>query len=71
MNNLDFLGKFTFTPEDFEYDPKVSSENIKFLKKEYTLNQTHQSAYFFKTGDQIVTTDSTKLRESHSRAFYS
>ena len=54
------LGKFTFTPADFEYD-RDSSENIKFLKKKYTLDETHQSAYFFKIGDRIVTTDKYEI----------
>ena len=55
-----YIGKFNFTPADFEYDPG-SSENIKFLKKEYILDHTHQSAYFFETGDQIVTTESHEV----------
>ena len=63
----DFLGKFNFSPEDFNYVESGNSEIIDFQKKEYTVNNTHQSAYFFEEGDHIVTTTSTNLRESNSR----
>ncbi|MFS0904276.1 transglycosylase SLT domain-containing protein [Priestia aryabhattai] len=43
------LGQFPFTTEDFDYDIS-QDENIKFLKKEYTLtDQLHSSAYLMKS----------------------
>ncbi|WP_078409084.1 S-layer homology domain-containing protein [Priestia abyssalis] len=60
------LGQFPFHTADFEYDPN-SSENIVFRKMEYTLtDETHTSAYFFKTGDKVVVTDDVNLRAQPS-----
>ena len=60
------LGKFPFTTKDFKYDPD-SRENIEFLEKKYTLNETHESAYFFKEGDRVVVTgDNVKVRDDYS-----
>lgn len=54
--------KIPFTTADFDYVPG-SPENIKFTKKEYTVDTPHQSAYFFEKGDQVVVTDDkVKLR---------
>jgi hypothetical protein len=51
------LAQFPFSTADFEYDP-AGDKNINFLKKEYTLkDQTHDSAYLFKAGDQVVVTE--------------
>ncbi len=56
------LGKFPFNTADFQYDP-TSDDNITFLTKEYTLTDTHDSAYFFKKDDQVVVTEeNAKLR---------
>ena len=41
------LGQFVFSPDDFQYD-RESDENIEFLESEYTLDQTHASAYLIK-----------------------
>ena len=60
------LGKFYFTTKDFKYDPD-SRENIEFLEKKYTLNETHESAYFFKEGDRVVVTgDNVRVRDDYS-----
>lgn len=52
------LAEFDFDAEDFEYNPG-STENIKFKKLEYTLNNTHDSAYFFENGDWVTVTGVT------------
>ena len=49
------LGQFVFSPDDFQYD-RESDENIEFMETEYTLDQTHASAYLIKAGDQVVVT---------------
>ena len=38
-DDYDLLGKFNFSPAEFNYDRVVEHEIIEFLKKEYTLNQ--------------------------------
>ena len=54
--------QFPFTTADFDYVPG-SSENIKFKVKEYTVQNPHQSAYFFEKDDQVVVIgDKVKLR---------
>ncbi len=50
------LGQFHFSPIDFKYDSD-SDENIEFTKTEYTLDQTHNSAYFFEVKEQVVVTE--------------
>ncbi|QSX21714.1 transglycosylase SLT domain-containing protein [Priestia megaterium] len=57
------LGKFPFATEDFSYDVS-QDENIKFLKKEYTLtDELHSSAYNFVLGNKVtVTGDVANLR---------
>ena len=60
------LGEFHFTTKDFKYDPD-RSENIEFLKKKYTVNETHDSAYFFQVGDRVVVTgDQVNVRNDSS-----
>src|SRR4051812_14764201 len=60
------LGEFHFTTKDFEYDPD-SRENIVFLEKKYTLNETHESAYFFNAEERVVVTgDNVKVRGDNS-----
>ena len=49
------LGQFVFTTDDFQYDPE-SDENIEFSKTEYTLDQTHDSAYLLEAEEQVVVT---------------
>ena len=62
----DLLGKFPFSTEDFKYNPD-SSENIEFLKKKYTVKETHDSAYFFQVGNRVVVTeDNVRLRKDPS-----
>ncbi|MCR8926806.1 SH3 domain-containing protein, partial [Priestia megaterium] len=58
------LAKFPFSVEDFNYDPG-QTENIEFLKKEYTLTDSvHSSSYFLKKGDKaVVTGNDVKLRQ--------
>lgn len=67
--NFDFskkpiLGQYPFKTTDFDYST-TSSNNINFLKKEYTLtNQMHTSTHLFKKGENVfVTTDKVKLRK--------
>ncbi len=56
------LGQFLFRSADFQYSPD-SDENIEFVKKEYTVDKTHDSSYFFKQDDQVVVTEEgAKLR---------
>ena len=60
IENDSFLGgtqlaEFNFSTEDFQYNP-ASDKNIKFVKNEYTVNHTHNSAYFIKTGDWVTVT---------------
>ena len=50
------LGQFVFTTDDFQYDPE-SDENIEFSKTEYTLDQTHDSAYLLEVKEQVVVTE--------------
>lgn len=59
------LAQFPFSTSDFDYD-RESSENIKFNRLEYILTgQSHNSAYFFKVGNRVVTTaDDVKLRKA-------
>ncbi|KAA9015493.1 S-layer homology domain-containing protein [Niallia endozanthoxylica] len=60
------LGEFPFSTADFQYNP-ASDENITFLTKEYTLTDTHESAYFFKKDDRVVVTEeNAKLRPQPS-----
>ena len=60
------LGEFHFTTKDFKYDPD-RTENIEFLKKKYTVNETHDSAYFFQVGDRVVVTgDQVNVRNDSS-----
>ena len=49
------LGSVCFYSDDFQYDPE-SDKNIEFSKTEYTLDQTHDSAYLFKAEEQVVVT---------------
>ena len=49
------LGEFNFSREDFQYNTS-SDENIKFVKNEYRVNDTHDSVYFLKTGDWVTVT---------------
>ncbi|MFP5109887.1 immunoglobulin-like domain-containing protein [Neobacillus sp. C211] len=59
------LAQYPFSTSDFQYD-RDSTESIKFNRLEYTLtDQVHNSAYFFKVGNRVVTTaDGVKLREA-------
>lgn len=64
LNDIN-LGEFPFNVNDFQYDT-TSSDNIKFLKMEYTLtDQMHTSAHLFKKGNHVVVTkDKVNLRKS-------
>ena len=54
------LTAIPFKNKDFVYE---STNNITFLKKEYTLTNLHSSVYFLKKGDKVVVTaDTSKLR---------
>ena len=66
LNNTK-LGKLDFRLEDFEYDTS-STENIVFMKKEYTLTvPTHTSSYYFQKGDKVsVAQDNVRLRSQPS-----
>jgi hypothetical protein len=57
------LAPIPFISDHFQYDP-TSSANITFTQKEYKLTeQTHDSAYLFKVGDQVfVTEEDVKIR---------
>lgn len=57
------LANYPFSKLDFQYDP-LSDKNIVFLKKEYILaEQTHTSAYYYKSGDKVfVTENGARLR---------
>ena len=57
----DFLGKFPFERAHFQYD-RESTENIKFLKTEYNVSNTHDSAYFFENGDWVTVTGAKAVR---------
>ena len=60
------LGEFPFTLAGFDYD-RDSGQNIKFLEKEYVLEDTHESSYFFNVGDRVaVTEENAKLRKESS-----
>ncbi|AXN37941.1 immunoglobulin-like domain-containing protein [Peribacillus butanolivorans] len=57
------LAKYPFRASDFQYD-RESTENITFKMLEYTLaDQTHDSAYWFKAGDKVVTTLDVRIRK--------
>ncbi|MGG0410704.1 immunoglobulin-like domain-containing protein [Peribacillus simplex] len=57
------LAKYPFKTTDFQYD-RDSNENIIFKNLEYTLtDQTHDSVYWFKAGDKVVTTSSANIRK--------
>ncbi|MDP1421021.1 DUF5011 domain-containing protein [Peribacillus simplex] len=57
------LAKYPFKTTDFQYD-RDSTENIIFKNLEYTLtDQTHDSVYWFKAGDKVVTTSSANIRK--------
>ncbi|AZB44743.1 serine protease [Bacillus sp. FJAT-42376] len=50
------LTPFSFTTQDFIYDPK-SSQNIVFRKMEYAIKDAlHPTAYHFKAGDKVTVT---------------
>ncbi|WP_081108885.1 immunoglobulin-like domain-containing protein [Peribacillus simplex] len=60
------LAIYPFKTSDFQYD-RESTENITFKKLEYTLtDQTHDSVYWFKAGDKVVTTSSANIRKEIS-----
>ncbi|MFF2497115.1 immunoglobulin-like domain-containing protein [Peribacillus sp. NPDC058075] len=60
------LAKYPFKTSDFQYD-RDSTENIVFKNLEYTLTvQTHDSVYWFKAGDKVVTTSSANIRKEIS-----
>lgn len=60
------LAKYPFKTSDFQYD-RDSTENIVFKNLEYTLtDQTHDSVYWFKAGDKVVTTSSANIRKEIS-----
>nr|WP_295974420.1 S-layer homology domain-containing protein [uncultured Bacillus sp.] len=59
------LRSFEFSTNDFRYDP-ASDRNIEFLKDEYEVANLHESAYFFQTGEQVVTSGNTNLRKTAS-----
>ncbi|MCK2017175.1 immunoglobulin-like domain-containing protein [Peribacillus frigoritolerans] len=57
------LAKYPFKTSDFQYD-RNSTENIVFKNLEYTLtDQTHDSVYWFRAGDKVVTTSSANIRK--------
>ncbi|MFS0602729.1 immunoglobulin-like domain-containing protein [Peribacillus frigoritolerans] len=57
------LAKYPFKTSDFQYD-RDSTENIVFKNLEYTLtDQTHDSVYWFRAGDKVVTTSSANIRK--------
>ncbi|TKH04802.1 DUF5011 domain-containing protein [Peribacillus simplex] len=60
------LAKYPFKTLDFQYD-RNSTENIIFKNLEYTLtDQTHDSVYWFKAGDKVVTSSSANIRKEIS-----
>ncbi|TDL88462.1 DUF5011 domain-containing protein [Vibrio vulnificus] len=60
------LAKYPFKTSDFQYD-RDSTENIVFKNLEYTLiDQTHDSVYWFKAGDKVVTSSSANIRKEIS-----
>ncbi|WP_350299755.1 immunoglobulin-like domain-containing protein [Peribacillus frigoritolerans] len=60
------LAKYPFKTSDFQYD-RTSTENIIFKNLEYTLtDQTHDSVYWFKAGDKVVTSSSANIRKEIS-----
>lgn len=60
------LAKYPFKTSDFQYD-RDSTENIVFKNLEYTLtDQTHDSVYWFRAGDKVVTTSSANIRKEIS-----
>lgn len=60
------LAKYPFKTSDFQYD-RYSTENIVFTNLEYTLtDQTHDSVYWFRAGDKVVTTSSANIRKEIS-----
>ncbi|MCP1493700.1 transglycosylase SLT domain-containing protein [Peribacillus frigoritolerans] len=60
------LAKYPFKTSDFQYD-RESTENIIFTNLVYTLTeQTHDSVYWFKAGDKVVTTSSANIRKEIS-----
>ncbi|RRN74318.1 DUF5011 domain-containing protein [Peribacillus simplex] len=60
------LAKYPFKTSDFQYD-RGSTENIIFTNLVYTLtDQTHDSVYWFKAGDKVVTTSSANIRKEIS-----
>ncbi|MFF2458513.1 immunoglobulin-like domain-containing protein [Peribacillus simplex] len=60
------LAKYPFKTTDFQYD-RESTENIIFKNLEYTLtDQTHDSVYWFKAGDKVLTTSSANIRKEIS-----
>ncbi|MFJ8068153.1 immunoglobulin-like domain-containing protein [Peribacillus sp. NPDC096447] len=60
------LAKYPFKTSDFQYD-RNSTENIIFKNLEYTLtDQTHDSVYWFKAGDKVVTSSSANIRKEIS-----
>ncbi|MGG0250155.1 immunoglobulin-like domain-containing protein [Peribacillus frigoritolerans] len=62
------LAKYPFKTSDFQYD-RDSTENIIFTNLVYTLTeQTHDSVYWFKAGDKVVTTSSANIRKEISTA---
>ncbi|CAH0125250.1 Pesticidal crystal protein Cry22Aa [Peribacillus sp. Bi96] len=64
--NDTILAKYPFKTTDFQYD-RESTENIIFKNLVYTLaDQTHDSVYWFKAGDKVVTSSSVKIREQAS-----
>ena len=65
QQNYTTLGKYPFKTIDFDYD-STSTDNIVFIKKEYTLtDQMHTSTQLFSKGEKVVVThDGVKLRQS-------
>ena len=65
QQNFTTLGKYPFKTNDFDYD-STSTNNIVFIKKEYTLtDQMHTSTQLFSKGEKVVATqDGVKLRQS-------
>ncbi|ASS95826.1 transglycosylase SLT domain-containing protein [Peribacillus simplex] len=60
------LAKYPFKTSDFQYD-RDSTGNIIFTNLVYTLTeQTHDSVYWFKAGDKVVTTSSANIRKEIS-----
>ncbi|MEH7075999.1 immunoglobulin-like domain-containing protein [Neobacillus drentensis] len=59
------LAKYPFKTTDFYYNRNLP-DNIKFRRLVYTLTgQVHNSAYFFKVGNRVVTTSGgVKLRKA-------